>query len=252
MFFLKILNKNLSDTELIELLEISKEKKDNFLKELKEKKDNFKVSKEFNNNFQKEETLNKLEIDILTKYKDNENLYFYERINKFNDFTIEEINKAIDFYNLGWDKEKEILTIPIFQNWYLIWIYGRYKIPFNNFRYLSLEKFPKSKVVFNLDEVENFNEVILVEGPLNAIKLWMLWYKNVISLFWAWIYKNQIEQIKKFEKITVWFDKDESWTNWIKEIKNKMKWSKIIELQTEKDALELSKVEINNLLWNLC
>ena len=261
LFYHEHQNKEFDQKELFKICNIKKEEEEEeFLKELfKWKKNYIKNWNNKNNKSNYKKTLCKLEISELNKYKNNLT-YIKKRLNKFNDLTKERIDLTLNNFNIWYDSSKNILAIPVFQDWYLRWIYGRRKIEYNWLRYTNIESFPKTDIIYNYDSVieKKYDTVILVEGPLNAIRLWALGYDNVISLFWAKAYDEQIKKLNIFKNIYVWFDNDEAWINWLKWIIKKT--SKNVNIfstfdenwnsKKVKDAYDLDKKEIKNLFWN--
>jgi len=245
-------NSKITDQEIIKLLMIPKEKEKQFLIDLNSKfksGENNWIQKKYKSQIK----LEKNPINDLKQYNKSKNSYLDERLKIHWDTSKNKILETKKFFMIWYDDEKNILTIPIFQDWFLRGIYGRKKIAKDWLRYLNVLTFPKMKIIFNYDEVlENKEkEVILVEWPLNAIKLWSLGYKNVISLFSAKAYPEQIEKLNKFEKIFAWFDNDEAWRNWIKLLKEKLnKKTFLYSVITDKnkDAFDYNKEEIKKIL----
>ena len=244
LFYYKKLNKKLTKQELSSLLEIPINELDNFKNEMSEKVKPLEKTK-----------LKKIPISHLNSYKKDLPDFFIKRLSKFNDFSEDVIEKIKNHFTLM-KNEKDDLIIPIFKDWFLRWIYVRRKEEINGSRYHDLESFPKKTFLYNLDEVLDFKfeNVILVEWPLNAIKLWGLGYKNVISWFSANLWKEQILELKNFKNIIIWFDNDNAWINWKKEIMKELKWIKgrpklwHISTPDSKDAYDYNKDEIKNLI----
>ena len=190
----------------------------------------------------------KIRIEELKKYINNDSSYIYDRINKFKDLSDKRIKETIIFFYLGYDKVNLSITIPIFQDYYLKGIYWR-KVIKTTGKYINIEVFRKTEIIYNYDEINKNKPVILVEGPLNAVRLWALGYTNVISLFWANIYNKQIEKLQEIKELIVWFDSDFAGQEWQKKIKEVMKWKKISFIKTEgkKDVYDFSKQEITEL-----
>ena len=250
LFYNKYKNKELTNKELIELCWIKKEQEKEFLLEVLNWRKSFSKNK---TKYKKTEALKKIEISELNQYK-NSLSYITNRLSLKKDVEKVRINKTLEHFYIWYDKNKKILSIPIFQDWYLRWIYWRRKIPFEGTRYTNITSFPKTSIIYNYDEViEKYEDVILVEGPLNAIRLWSLWYENVISLFWAKAFNEQIIKLNKFKNIYLWFDNDEAWHNWIKGIRKNINSKTNLfyvfdnDKTKVKDAYDLNKNEINEL-----
>lgn len=248
VFYEQVLNKNITDLELADLLEVSNNDKRFFLSDLKNAKQTYHVE------WQKKEIVEKEPDEIHYKYsllkdEDKGNLtYLKSRLEKYKDITSERFNETINHFLLKTQANWSII-IPIIKSWYLIWLYVR-QIEDWFWKYYNLKPFKKTNVIFNWDFVENYQNILLVEGPLNAIRLWSLWYENVVSLFWSKPYKEQIELLNTKKNIYVWFDQDMWGKNWVEELqKNLWKGVNLYSLDGEwkKDAFDYSKEEIQSL-----
>lgn len=224
-------------------------------------------------NTTKEDLYNFLEDDVLDKYK----IYGIADIpayllNRFKgDF--KGIQTLIDNYGLGYHREQDFITIPIRDdNWLLMGVYGRnasLNPAKSNPRYKIFEKidwFSKNKYIFNLEKNLNSEELILVEGPFNAMLLNSYGINNVVSLYWTDISSEQIDLLLKNRKrLFIWFDSDRAGTacllNLHKNLDGKVD---LFYLQTEKDAFYYTKNQIfelfntfrplfvyNNIIYNV-
>lgn len=183
----------------------------------------------------------------LKKYKDNNDTYLRERLFCQNDITEEQFLKTKEHFLLGTTKTGDIV-IPITQNWNLYWTYVRSATQDKKWKYYMLEAFKKSDKLFHIDFVSKYDTIILVEWPLNAIRLWSLWYKNVVSWFWAVFLYHQIKKLKN-KRIILWFDNDYSWQEWEKILREK-KINIVWKIQTEwkYDAFDFNKQQIDYLI----
>lgn len=243
VYYEQVLDKFLSDEELSKVCEIKENEKQEFLKLIHENKDvsNFKKEKW-------EEKEKKLKFSILDEYKGDSSFLDW-RLLQYNDISIERLEEVKEFFLLK-SLDDWTIVIPIIKDWNLVWLYWRRNQSDWKAKYYNIESFKKTNIIYNWDETINNKSILLVEGPLNAIRLWSLGYQNVVSFFWALPYKEQIDLLKEKEKIFVWFDDDEAGNIWRKELR---KWLpntvEVFELKTEwkKDAFDFSKDEIKDL-----
>ena len=79
-------------------------------------------------------------------------------------------------------------------------------------KYLNPPSFPKSQVLYNLDRVEERGEreVILVESPFSVIRAEALGITNAVASFGASPSAEQLRQLRKFGKVSVWYDDDDA------------------------------------------
>lgn len=79
-------------------------------------------------------------------------------------------------------------------------------------KYLNPPGFPKHQVLYNLNRVEDRGErtVILVESPFSVIKAEALGIPNVVASFGASPSDEQLRQLRKFDKVFVWYDDDDA------------------------------------------
>lgn len=77
-------------------------------------------------------------------------------------------------------------------------------------KYLNPPGFPKHQVLYNLDRVESRGErsVILVESPFSVIKAEALGIPNSVASFGASPSAEQLRQLRKFDRVYVWYDDD--------------------------------------------
>lgn len=79
-------------------------------------------------------------------------------------------------------------------------------------KYLNPPGFPKHQVLYNLDQVLSRGErtIILVESPFSVIKAEALGITNAVASFGASPSEEQIKQLRRFDKVLVWYDDDDA------------------------------------------
>lgn len=83
-------------------------------------------------------------------------------------------------------------------------------------KYLYTYGFAKSECLFNLHRAKKYtNEgLIIVEGPLDAMQLWNIGFKNVVSIYGASPSEEQISLISRYtDKVYLSFDNDKAGHN---------------------------------------
>lgn len=79
-------------------------------------------------------------------------------------------------------------------------------------KYLNPPGFPKHQVLYNLNRVVERGErtVILVESPFSVIKAEALGIHNAVASFGASPSPEQLAQLRRFDKVLVWYDDDDA------------------------------------------
>lgn len=254
VFYEQVLWKEVSNLELLDLFEVKEEQQKEFLKDMSyyNSTNTWSSTKSY---VKKETTLEQnLPYNILEKYYGKNDTYLKSRLLWKNDITEQQYKDTLEHFLL-WTTEKWDIVIPIIQNYKLYGTYVRrnvekWKEVFWEWKYFIIETFKKTNKIFNWDFVSKYDSIILVEGPLNAIRLWSLWYKNVVSSFWALLNPEQLEQLKTKKNILVWYDSDTAGDQGIQDLLQ-IKWDvKIYKASTEwkTDAYDYTKKEIEEIL----
>lgn len=138
--------------------------------------------------------------------------------------------RGIDFetaedLQIGYDERMNRIVIPVYHHGDLVGWQKR-SIPAGDWgpgtappagttfvpKYLNPPGFPKHQVLYNLDLVESRGErtIILVESPFSVIKAEALGIPNVVATFGASPSDDQLRQLRKFDKVHVWYDGDDA------------------------------------------
>jgi DNA primase len=75
-------------------------------------------------------------------------------------------------------------------------------------KYKNSKHFPKAWTLYNYDNLDKDEELIVVESPMSVLKLKSLGITNVVSTFGASISSYQIGLIRQFQEVCVWMDGD--------------------------------------------
>jgi DNA primase len=101
------------------------------------------------------------------------------------------------------------IIIPHFFNGQLVGWQGRKltndpRVP----KYKNSKDFPKAWTLYNYDNLDENEELVVVESPMSVLKLKSLGINNVVSTFGASISDYQIHLMRRFQEICVWMDGD--------------------------------------------
>lgn len=75
-------------------------------------------------------------------------------------------------------------------------------------KYKNSKNFPKAWTLYNYDNLDQDEELIVVESPMSVLKLKSLGITNVVSTFGASISNYQIHLIRQFQDVCIWMDGD--------------------------------------------
>lgn len=137
--------------------------------------------------------------------------------------------RGIDFdtaveLQIGYDERANRIVIPVWHKGQLVGWQKR-SIPEGDWpatkpppgqgyipKYLNPPGFPKHQVLYNLDRVESRGErtIILVESPFSVIKAEALGIPNTVATFGASPSDEQLRQLRKFDKVYIWYDDDDA------------------------------------------
>lgn len=91
---------------------------------------------------------------------------------------------------VGWQKRVTPETTPAFP------------------KYRNSVGFPKAETLYNFDAARRFRSVIVVESPMSVVRAHSLGFPNVVATFGAKVTGHQIELLRQWRDIYVWFDAD--------------------------------------------
>lgn len=116
---------------------------------------------------------------------------------------------------LGYDSTDVRITIPHFWKGDLVgWQKRRLDDPRypqtvkdEEHKYKNSPSFPKNETLYGYDLADKAKPVVLFEGVMEVLVARQRGY-NAVSSFSAWITKKQIEHLRVFPKVTVFYDND--------------------------------------------
>ncbi len=159
------------------------------------------------------------------------------------------------YFEVGFSSTKSRIVIPARDQFFrLVGLIGRAitndQIP----RYLYSTGFPKSKILYNLCNAKSFDEVIVVEGSLDAMKVHQAGYPNVVATLGAIITEDQMELLKNyFDGITIIPDNDDAGRAMKDAIMVRARGKEIYLAECPenfKDAADLNSKQIYNIIEN--
>ena len=75
-------------------------------------------------------------------------------------------------------------------------------------KYKNSSGFPKSETLYRYDEALDSERVVVVESPMSVAKAHELGVFGVVATFGAKVTSQQIDLLKRWETVVVWFDAD--------------------------------------------
>jgi len=77
-------------------------------------------------------------------------------------------------------------------------------------KYRSSSGFPRAETLYHYDEARRYNYGIVVESPMSVAKALSLGLPNAVASFGAKVSDHQIDLLREFPRVYVWFDDDEA------------------------------------------
>jgi DNA primase len=162
---------------------------------------------------------------------------------------------TLEYFEVGYSSLKQRLVIPARDQFFnLVGLIGRAKSSDQIPRYLYSTGFPKRKILFNLNNAKIYDEVIIVEGSLDAMKIHQAGYPNVVATLGAIITDTQMQLVKNyFDCITIIPDNDDAGRAMKDAIIEGVRGKEAYLAECPegfKDAADLNSNQINNIIEN--
>lgn len=118
--------------------------------------------------------------------------------------------ETMQYFEVGFSRHRDRVVIPARDQFFnLVGVIGRAIDADQMPKYLYSAGFPKSKILFNLNNAKKYSEVIVVEGSLDAMKVHQAGFSNVVATLGAIVTKNQQTLLSKhFDRIVIIPDND--------------------------------------------
>lgn len=118
--------------------------------------------------------------------------------------------ETIEQFRLGFDPAENRVVFPHFFEGSLVgWqkrVTPETRPAFPKYR--NSVGFPKSETLYNFDQARQYGRVIVVESPMSVVRAHALGFPNVVATFGAKVTAHQIELLRRWREIYVWFDAD--------------------------------------------
>tara|TARA_R110000824_G_scaffold102002_3_gene242102 strand:+ start:6328 stop:7233 length:906 start_codon:yes stop_codon:yes gene_type:complete len=162
---------------------------------------------------------------------------------------------TLEYFEVGFSSVKSRLVIPARDQFFnLAGLIGRAITDEQIPRYLYSTGFPKRKMLFNLNNAKIYDEVIIVEGSLDAMKIHQAGYPNVVATLGAIVTDTQMQLIKNyFDCIIIIPDNDDAGRAMKDAIIERARGKEFYLAECPdgfKDAADLNSNQINTIIKN--
>lgn len=118
--------------------------------------------------------------------------------------------ETVEAFRLGFDPNENRVVFPHFFNGSLVGWQKRVTLDTRPAfpKYRNSVGFPKAETLYNYDRARDYGRVIVVESPMSVVRAHTLGFPNVVATFGAKVTAHQIELLRRWRDIYVWFDAD--------------------------------------------
>lgn len=118
--------------------------------------------------------------------------------------------ETISFFDIGYSENRRRIVIPARNyDFKIVGIIGRSLDPDAKPKYLYSKGFPRKDLLFNLNVAKKYDSCIVVEGSLDAIKVYQAGFPNVVASLGASITEGHIGLLRRFfDTIIIFSDND--------------------------------------------
>jgi DNA primase len=150
-------------------------------------------------------------------------------------------------FQIGWDKEKNRIVIPLFWRGNLVGWQSRRLINDGTAKYIFSTGYPRKQTIMNYDATR---DALIVESPFSVLSKWKD-YPVIEATFGASVTKQQLRLLSKHSKVTLFMDNDEAgWkaTEFMGEELSKYSDVRVVDNPFAADAADLDIDTFNNLI----
>jgi DNA primase len=117
---------------------------------------------------------------------------------------------TLRYFEVGYSKIKDRVTLPVRNAQYkLIGIIGRAIHDYQQPKYLYNKGLKRGELLFNIQNAKGYEEVIVCEGSLDAVKIHQSGFENVVATLGAQVTAQQNSILRKyFDSIVIFSDRD--------------------------------------------
>lgn len=159
---------------------------------------------------------------------------------------------TLRYFEVAYSGNKNRVTIPVRNEHYqLVGFIGRTTVD-DSPKYLYTKGFKRAGILFNMNNAKHHNQVIVVEGSLDVMKLHQSGFPNAVSTLGAQVTDRQLELLKEFDEIVIFPDGDSAGKGPVSAIMEgcPRKDISVVDTPEGADAGDLSAEEIRKLLSN--
>jgi hypothetical protein len=125
-------------------------------------------------------------------------------------------HETCQLLKIGWDERENRIVFPHYWRGSLVGWQKRAIPPSNHWpgtqpqypKYRNSPGFPKSETLYSYDKNCRERDIMLVESPMSVARANELGFPNVLATFGAKVSKTQMDLLKDFKHVYVWFDAD--------------------------------------------
>lgn len=153
---------------------------------------------------------------------------------------------TLEKFEVGYSAKRNRITIPVFDDsGRLMGITGRALS--GSPKYQESRGLPKHKIFFNMEKAKNFDTIVVVEGPLDAMRVDQAGFPNVVATMGTSLGSTKIKWLSKFKEVIIFTDNDEEGRKIGRKVVNELKGKKIswaIYPENIKDPGEMTEAQI--------
>lgn len=159
--------------------------------------------------------------------------------------------ETLRYFEFGYSRVKERITIPVRNAQFkLVGIIGRAVQDHQEPKYLYNKGFRRGELLFNIQNAKGFEQVIVCEGSLDAVKTHQAGFKNVVATLGAKVTGHQVRLLKKyFDSIVIFSDQDEAGDSMMSDIISGCRGKEVYRMKIPedlKDPGEMTQEQIIN------
>lgn len=117
---------------------------------------------------------------------------------------------TLKYFEIGYSRVKDRIVIPVRDSQYkLVGIIGRAIHDWQDPKYLYNKGFRRGDLLFNIQNAKKYDQVIVCEGSLDAVKVHQSGYPNVVATLGAKVTSYQLKLLRRyFDSLIIFSDAD--------------------------------------------